>query len=68
MEDYDFWSYKIVYYVYYNDEGVKFPAFCVEPAKQGIGTGYETYNATIQQHYNILYNLMLPIKKMKTKI
>lgn len=49
MEDYDKWSYKIVYYVYYNDEGNRFPVFCVEPAKQGVGTGYDSYIATINK-------------------
>ena len=47
MEDYERWSYKIVYYVYYNDEGNRYPVFCVEPAKQGVGTGYDSYTAVI---------------------
>lgn len=51
MEDYNKWSYKIVWYVYYIDAqtGNKYPAFCVEPAKQGVGTGYSEYNATISK-------------------
>lgn len=51
MEDYNKWSYKIVWYVYYIDAqtGNKYPAFCVEPAKQGIGTGYTEYNTTISK-------------------
>ena len=47
MEDYERWSYKIVYYVYYNDEGNMYPVFCVEPAKKGVGTGYDSYTAII---------------------
>ncbi len=51
MEDYQKWSYKIVWYVYYIDEeeGVRYPAFCVEPAKQGVGTGYDSYETTISK-------------------
>lgn len=51
MEDYQKWSYKIVWYVYYTDEeeGVRYPAFCVEPAKQGVGTGYDSYETTISK-------------------
>lgn len=43
------WSYKIVWYVYYIDAqtGNRYPAFCIEPAKQGVGTGYNSYNAYI---------------------
>ena len=50
MEDYQKWSYKIVWYVYYIDkeENTKYPAFCVEPAKEGVGTGYDAYNTTIK--------------------
>lgn len=50
MEDYQKWSYKIVYYVYYQDKdsNEKYPAFCVEPKKEGIGTGYEQYEALIR--------------------
>ncbi len=49
MEDEERWSYKIVWYVYYVDgEGKRYPAFCVEPAKSGVGTGYDSYDATIQ--------------------
>lgn len=51
MTDYQKWSYKIVWYVYYIDKETqkKYPAFCVEPAKQGVGTGYTEYNATISK-------------------
>ena len=49
MDEYDKWSYKIVYYVCYDDNGVKYPAFCIEPKKQGVGTGYDSYNATIMK-------------------
>lgn len=51
MEDYQKWSYKIVWYVYYIDkeDGKKYPAFCIEPAKEGVGTGYESYDATIKK-------------------
>lgn len=50
MEDYQKWSYKIVWYVYYidRDDGNKYPAFCVEPAKKGVGTGYDSYDVTIK--------------------
>lgn len=43
------WSYKIVWYVYYIDAetGSRYPAFCIEPAKEGVGTGYSSYNGTI---------------------
>ena len=46
---YGTWSYKVVWYVYYIDAitGNRYPAFCVEPAKAGVGTGYESYDATI---------------------
>lgn len=45
------WSYKIVWYVYYKDLETenKYPAFCVEPAKEGVGTGYTEYNTTISK-------------------
>ncbi len=51
MADHNKWSYKIVWYVYYIDEqtGNKYPAFCVEPAKEGVGTGYDEYNVTISK-------------------
>lgn len=50
MEDYQKWSYKIVWYVYYMDkeEEKRYPAFCIEPAKAGVGTGYDSYDTTIQ--------------------
>ena len=56
MEDYGRWSFKIVYYVYYNDEGKKYPVFCVEPAKQGVGTGYDSYNAIVNKVENMYTN------------
>lgn len=51
MADHNKWSYKIVWYVYYIDEqtGNKYPAFCVEPAKEGVGTGYDEYNVNISK-------------------
>ena len=49
MEDYQKWSYKIIWYVYYldKDDGQKYPAFCVQPARKGVGTGYENYDGTV---------------------
>lgn len=49
MEDYQKWSYKIVWYVYYLDPEtkVKYPAFCIQPERKGVGTGYDSYNASI---------------------
>lgn len=54
MTDYNRWSYKIVWYVYYIDEqtGNKYPAFCVEPAKEGVGTGYADYNSIVSREYD----------------
>lgn len=51
MTNYNKWSYKIVWYVYYIDAvtGNRYPAFCVEPAKEGVGTGYSSYNTTISK-------------------
>ncbi len=51
MEKEQKWSYKVVWYVYYYDqaENKKYPAFCVEPAKEGVGTGYTSYNTTLQK-------------------
>ena len=50
-EKYQRWCYKVVWYVYYIDkeDEKKYPAFCVEPAKEGIGTGYESYNASLKK-------------------
>lgn len=50
MEKEQKWSYKIVWYVYYRDPetGIKYPAFCIEPAKKGVGTGYDSYATTIK--------------------
>lgn len=50
MEDHQKWSYKIVWYVYYidKDDGNKYPAFCIEPKKEGVGTGYDSYDVTIK--------------------
>lgn len=49
MASHNKWSYKIVWYVYYIDAetGSRYPAFCIEPAKEGVGTGYTSYNGTI---------------------
>ena len=62
MEDYQKWSYKIVWYVYYQNEtdGKTYPAFCVEPAKEGVGTGYDSYQADVEKEtdpgiWRILY-------------
>lgn len=54
MTDYNKWSYKIVWYVYYIDSqtGEKYPAFCIEPSKEGVGTGYTQYNSTITKEYD----------------
>lgn len=54
MEEYNRWCYKVVWYVYYIDEqtGQRFPAFCVEPAKEGIGTGYADYNSIVSKEYD----------------
>lgn len=51
MEKEQKWSYKVVWYVYYYDqiENKKYPAFCVEPAKDGVGTGYTSYDTTAQK-------------------
>ena len=51
MKDYNKWSYKIVWYVYYNDPETKekYPAFCIEPQKEGVGTGYNSYVTSISR-------------------
>lgn len=51
MTDNKKWSYKIVWYVYYIDSqtGNRYPAFCVEPSKEGVGTGYNSYSTTISR-------------------
>ena len=51
MTDYQRWSYKVVWYVYYQDKETnqKYPAFCIEPKKNGIGTGYDSYQATLSK-------------------
>lgn len=51
MKDYKRWSYKIVWYVYYNDPETneKYPAFCIEPQKEGVGTGYNSYSTSISR-------------------
>ena len=58
MTDYNKWSYKVVWYVYYIDSktGEKYPAFCVEPAKQGVGTGYTEYATTLSKEKKIKKN------------
>ena len=45
------WSYKVVYYVYYSDKDTNqmYPAFCIEPAKDGVGTGYDSYTTKIHK-------------------
>lgn len=55
----DWWSYKIVWYVYYTEGNNRYPAFCVEPAKQGVGTGYESYNALISRETdNVIWRIL----------
>ena len=51
MKDYKRWSYKIVWYVYYTDpeDGSRYPAFCIEPQKEGVGTGYDSYTTSISR-------------------
>lgn len=51
MKDHKRWSYKIVWYVYYNDPETneKYPAFCIEPQKEGVGTGYNSYSTSISR-------------------
>lgn len=51
MSDYKRWSYKVVWYVYYTDpeDGARYPAFCIEPQKQGVGTGYDSYTTSISR-------------------
>lgn len=51
MASHNKWSYKIVWYVYYIDAetGSRYPAFCIEPAKAGVGTGYNSYTGTISK-------------------
>jgi len=61
MEDYQKWSYKRIWHVYYeNEDGNTYPAFCIQPEKQGVGTGYDSYQADIQKEndpviWRILY-------------
>lgn len=51
-------SYKIVWYVYYED-GQKYPAFCVEPAKEGVGTGYSQYEGEIlKEEDNCIWRIL----------
>ena len=45
-----------MYYVYYDDNGTRYPAFCVEPAKLGVGTGYDSYTATIKKVQDMYSN------------
>ncbi len=61
MADHKKWSYKIVWYVYYIDAqtGNRYPAFCIEPAKEGVGTGYSSYNATISKESdNVIWRIL----------
>ena len=48
------YSYKVVWYVYYNDPETdeKYPAFCIEPKKEGVGTGYDSYSASVSRENN----------------
>lgn len=55
------WSYKVGYYIYYQDEelGKKVPALCVEPSREGVGE-LGSYDTTIDVCndngiYTILY-------------
>ena len=55
------WSYKIVWYVYYIDKQTnqKYPAFCVEPAKEGVGTGYNSYDTKISKETdNVIWRIL----------
>lgn len=54
MEKYKIWTYKSIWYVFYEDtkNNVKFPAFCVEPKKEGVGMKYESYDAIISKENN----------------
>ncbi len=61
MASHNKWSYKIVWYVYYIDDqtGNRYPAFCVEPAKEGVGTGYSSYNASITKETdNVIWRIL----------
>ena len=61
MASHNKWSYKIVWYVYYIDSqtGNRYPAFCVEPAKEGVGTGYNSYNASISKEAdNVIWRIL----------
>lgn len=61
MASHNKWSYKIVWYVYYIDAntGNRYPAFCVEPAKEGVGTGYSSYNASITKETdNVIWRIL----------
>ena len=51
MEDYQKWSYKVIWYVYYQDKDTneRYPAFCIEPEKQGIGITYPEYDTTLSK-------------------
>lgn len=54
MEKYNIWTYKSIWYVYYEDKqnNVRFPAFCVEPKKEGVGMKYDSYDAIISKENN----------------
>jgi uncharacterized surface anchored protein len=61
MTNYNRWSYKVIWYVYYLDEQTqeKYPAFCVEPTKNGIGITYDSYNTAISKEYdNCLWRIL----------
>ena len=61
MTSHNKWSYKVVWYVYYEDEKTKerYPAFCVEPAKEGVGTGYTQYDGKISKETdNVIWRIL----------
>lgn len=52
---------KEVIYVYYKDnDGKKYPAFCVEPSKEGVGSGAgDEYDVTVNQiSNNVLWRML----------
>ena len=61
LESYGYWSFKVIHYVYYNDfnTNIKYPAFCIEPEKEGIGIKYDSYNTSIEKSYdNVLWRIL----------
>lgn len=53
-DEYQVWSYKEIWYVYYEDKENlnRYPAFCVEPSKKGVGIDYTSYDALIKDEKN----------------